>query len=160
MTPLVIAGLIVAGFIFLVIELFLLPGFSVPGLMGIAMIGYGVFKAGTVYGKTGMMVSVLGSALAAGLLITAFLKSRSMKKIGLEYDERGTRAVNDHSALIGREGVALSTLRPSGTALIDGTRYNVVTEGEYIEKDTRIRVSHTEGPRIVVTPVAEETGEE
>jgi len=160
MTPLVIAGFIVTGFIFLVIEIFILPGFSVPGFMGLTMIGYGVFKAGAVYGKTGMAVTVLGSILAATLMITALLKSRSVKKIGLEYDEGRAKAVNDHSALVGREGVTLSTLRLSGKVLIDGTRYDVVTEGEYIEKDTRIRVSHIDGPRIVVTAVREKTGEE
>ena len=53
-------------------------------------------------------------------------------------------------ALVGREGVALTTLRPSGAALIDDERVDVTADGEFIEKGTRIRVIEAEGPRIVV----------
>jgi len=53
--------------------------------------------------------------------------------------------------LEGKEGVAHSTLRPAGTALIDGVRVDVVTRGEMIEAKTRIRVIAVEGNRVVVT---------
>jgi membrane-bound serine protease (ClpP class) len=44
-------------------------------------------------------------------------------------------------------------LRPSGTALIDGKRIDVVTEGIYLLQDSVIKVTAVKGPRVVVTEV-------
>jgi len=53
---------------------------------------------------------------------------------------------NDH--LLGKTGKALTTLRPTGTALIDGKRVDVVTDGEYLPNNTDIKVIKVEGARI------------
>ena len=53
-------------------------------------------------------------------------------------------------------GVAYTQLRPSGTALINGKRVDVVTEGSLIEKGTAIRVVDTEGLRVVVRALGAE----
>ncbi len=55
--------------------------------------------------------------------------------------------------LISTEGVAITTLRPSGTANIKGDKVDVVSEGEMIEKNTKIKVIDVKGNRIVVKPV-------
>jgi membrane-bound serine protease (ClpP class) len=52
--------------------------------------------------------------------------------------------------LLNGTGVALSQLRPSGTATINGQRVDVVTEGGLIERGTAIKVVAVEGARIVV----------
>jgi membrane-bound serine protease (ClpP class) len=153
MTVIIIGLLIVAGFIFLAIEIFLIPGFSVPGLVGLAMVGYGIFRAHSAYGASGALITIAVSAVAAVILIRGALRSRTVNSFGLAYSEKEAKAVNDYSSLVGKEGKALSKLRPSGIALIDGRRLDVVTDGEYIEKDSPIRVSDVEGTRIVVTPV-------
>ena len=159
MTIFIIALLLIVGFIFIVIEVFLVPGFSVPGLAGIAMIGYGIFKAKVTYGSSGALVTFTVSAVAAIILIKAALRSRTIKKFGLEYNEKEAKAVDDYSDLIDKEGTAMSTLRPSGTAVIDNIRYDVVTDGEYIEKDSPIRVSEIEGTRIIVSPLDKESSD-
>jgi len=158
MATLIISLLIIAGFIFVVIEIFLVPGVSVPGLVGLAMIGYGIFKARSAYGISGALIATTVSVVAAVVLIKMALKSRAVKSIGLDYSEKEAKAIDDYSSLIGKEGTAVSTLRPSGTAMIDSKRFNVVTDGEYIEKDSPIQVSAIEGTRIIVATV-ENTGE-
>jgi membrane-bound serine protease (ClpP class) len=55
--------------------------------------------------------------------------------------------------LVGREGVARSQLRPSGTADFDGERLDVVTRGELVDAGSRIRVIENRGNRIVVRAV-------
>ena len=54
----------------------------------------------------------------------------------------------DH--LVGKEGIALTDLRPAGTAIIDGNRIDVVTEGNYVTHDSPIVVKTVEGSKIVV----------
>lgn len=159
MTAIIIALIIVIGFVFMAIEIFLVPGFSIPGLAGIAMIGYGIFKAKVEYGIAGVFVTVAVSIVSAVVLIALSLRSRTLRKVSLEYSVRDAKAVDDYSSLIGKEGVAISSLRPSGTADIDGKRLTVVTNGVYIERDTPIRVAEIDGTRIVVAPRESTLGE-
>ena len=55
---------------------------------------------------------------------------------------------------VGHTGTARTVLRPAGKALIDGTLLDVVTLGDFVDKNTKIRVITTESNRIVVEPVA------
>ena len=158
MTAMVIAMLIIIGFIFLILEIFIVPGFSVPGLAGLAMIGYGIFRARVEYGTPGILIAIATSAVAAIILVKLALKSRAIKAIGLDYSVKEAKAVDDYSTLVGKEGTALTTLRPSGMANIDDKRFNVVTSGEYIETNSPIKVSAVEGTRIIVVLAEKNTG--
>jgi membrane-bound serine protease (ClpP class) len=67
----------------------------------------------------------------------------------------GTRPEQaDHPITGGATGVALSDLRPSGIASIDGERVDVVTEGEHIPEGEPIEVVSDEGYRRVVRRAA------
>jgi membrane-bound serine protease (ClpP class) len=52
--------------------------------------------------------------------------------------------------LVGRIGKAATVLRPTGTIELEGERYDVVTEGEYIDSGTSVRVLYVQGNRVVV----------
>ena len=152
MTTITFIGLfIIVGFVFLAIEFLLVPGFSVPGLAGIAMIGYGIFKASKAYGYSGTVITVVVSVAISLILMRIVLKTRAVKSIGLDYDQKGTSAVDDYSFLVGKQGKAISDLRTSGIAIIEGNRYDVVTDGEYIDENASLIVEKIEGTRILVT---------
>jgi membrane-bound serine protease (ClpP class) len=70
-------------------------------------------------------------------------------------EEGFTSASSDLEEYVGKEGVAVTMLRPAGMALIEGKRINVVTDGEFIEKNAQVRVSEVEGGRVVVEQVTE-----
>jgi len=53
-------------------------------------------------------------------------------------------------ALVGREGLASSKLRPAGVVVVDGRRVDVVTEGEWIDAGTPVVVTEVNGNRAVV----------
>jgi membrane-bound ClpP family serine protease len=55
--------------------------------------------------------------------------------------------------LVGREGVARTELRPSGSAQIGDRRYNVVSAGDFVGQGAKVRVIETCGNRIVVEAV-------
>jgi len=55
--------------------------------------------------------------------------------------------------LIGREGVTITPLRPSGTVKVDDERLDVVAEGSFIENNTKVKVVKVEGSRIVVREI-------
>ena len=151
MTILTIALLVICGFVMLAVELLLIPGFSIPGIAGIALIIYGIWRARLAYDVEGAIVTIVLSAIGAFLIVKFAAKSRAVRSVGLSFNQKGYSAPDDHSSLTDKEGVALSPLRPAGTALIEGNRVDVVTEGEFIEKETPIRVLGVEGTRVIVT---------
>ena len=51
---------------------------------------------------------------------------------------------------MGREGKTLTDLKPSGSAMIDGERVDVVSDGEFIPKESNVVVSKHEGLRVLV----------
>ena len=57
---------------------------------------------------------------------------------------------DDYTSYLGQFGTAVTLLRPSGTAEIDGVRLSVVTEGEFIAPGTPVQVVAVQGSRIVV----------
>ena len=78
-----------------------------------------------------------------------------MKMIGPALTHKGNlkndiEALEAAHSLEGQEGVALTTLRPSGTARFGERRVDVVADGEIVEKDTRIKVVGVRGNQVVV----------
>jgi membrane-bound serine protease (ClpP class) len=72
----------------------------------------------------------------------------------LVHEQTGQRAATAPTAdLTGREGVALTVLRPSGMALIDGRRFDVVAESAMIERGSAVRVVQVDGTRVVVKKI-------
>lgn len=156
MDLLTIILLLLCGYVLLVIEAFLVPGFSVPGIAGIVVIFFGIYRALLAYGALGAAVTFLVSAVATTVLIWAALRSRTVRRAGLEHDQKGYQAPDDYSALVGKEGVTISPLRPAGIAEIGGARMDVVTDGEFLASGTPVKVLSIEGVRIVVTRMERE----
>ena len=59
--------------------------------------------------------------------------------------------VKESKEMIGQEGVAITQLRPTGTGEFAGIRIDVVTEGDFIAKDTKIKITDVKGYRTIVT---------
>lgn len=150
------------GLIALAIEVFLLPGFGVAGVLGILLIG-----AATILAMVGNIPTLsdffqAGLVLAAALVVTgavvfAWLRHlpNSTRFTGLFLRHSTQAAQGFISApmrpeLIGKEGVAVTSLRPSGTARIGGERVDVVTEGDFLPAGASVVVVRSEGYRLVV----------
>jgi len=71
-------------------------------------------------------------------------------KKSLSKQEGVTSQDKDLQELIGKTGTVINDLRPAGKAIIDNKRLDVVSEGDYIDKDATIIVSSVDGNRIVV----------
>src|SRR5690606_19278780 len=111
-----------------------------------------------------MMIAVgvlVGSMVLVGLagwqLIRRLPQDRRAKHILLKQEltrDEGYVSAEARPDLIGQEGVALTDLRPAGTASIANERIDVVSEGPWIPAGTQIKVIRSEGYRHIVTPVA------
>lgn len=142
------------GLILLVIELFV-PG-GVIGFLGLGTLVWSLFLAAkySPFVTMSLAVAIVG-ALMMGLWLSRVSKKKMalFEKIVLTDEQRNEEGYVSHEArmdLVGKRGVAITVLRPAGTALIDGERVDVVTEGEYIERHRPIEVIHVDGLKVVV----------
>ena len=148
--------LFLIGFFLLVAELFLIPGFGLAGIGGIIAIMASIFLTfGNIIQATYSILIALGLSVAGFFLLIRFIPStRAWRKFILftqQEKELGyTVGTKDLKRLIGKKGFAITTLRPSGIVEVNGKKLNVITRGEYIESNTKIKIISVEGNKIVV----------
>ncbi len=154
--------LIALGLVLLLIEIFLLPGFGAAGVPGIIFMAAGVIWVMTKDWNLGLIYAGVTIGVTIPLSIIAlWLVPRTTvgKKMILESNEAGFSAPSEElQDLAGKSGKAVTPLRPSGTAIIEGKRVDVVSLGEFIDKGSEIEVIEVEGYRVVVQSVHPENG--
>ena len=149
-------GLTAIGLTLIAVD-FYLPGF-VLGSIGIVLMLVAVALCFKQYGLNWAAATFLGeAALSLGVGYVAIKlvpQTAAGKKMILSHEQTDMRAGATHAPeLVGREGVAQTLLRPSGTALLDGKRLDVVAESDMIERGSAIKVVAIEGTRIVVRKI-------
>lgn len=149
--PLILCLLV--GVALLVLEVFV-PGFGLPGIAGLVLISIGIFMTWHRYGAVSGLAVTLICLAVAGLSISISIKSAStgrLSRSALVLNDVIEPEENDEiDALVSKEGTAITVLSPSGMAEFDGVRLNVVSEGTYLSKGTKVRVIQVAGNRIVV----------
>lgn len=151
--------LLIAGVILMSVEL-AVPGFGIFGIGGlICLTGGGYFLLG---GGFPALAVLLGFYVVAALVLAflcVYLPKESKWNPFVLWDKQqnsaGYTGGSDYSQLLGKQGVALTTLRPAGTALIEGKRYDVSSLGDFLPKDSHIVVAKVEGSKLFVDLVKE-----
>lgn len=157
-----------AGIILLAVELFVIPGFGVVGVLGIVFVVAGIvlslvpfyipetpwemdyFLATLRNVGIGMVCSVA--------LVVILLKSMphvpGLSRLALKTEETAEKGFISSSAelrsLMGAKGAAITTLRPAGKAEFGDRQFQVVAEGEFIESGEKVEVIDVTENRIVV----------
>ncbi|MCU0664268.1 MAG: hypothetical protein MUC50_18310 [Myxococcota bacterium] len=146
-------GLIAAGALLLGAELFVIPGFGIVGIGGILMIGAACAYAWLTMGQAAGLAVCAASLLSTVALAIFALRSKTARKrlvLETSLSRGGGNEAASFQELVGHEGVAKTMLRPSGVALVDGRRIDVVSEGGFIEQGTPVQITLVDGPRVVV----------
>jgi len=152
MEKLVLAlALFIAAWALLAVEVLVIPGFGVGGVIGIGLlvgaIAFTWASFGTAWGVGTTILSLLLFAAA----LWAVAKTRVGRRFVLGAAQEGVSSHGyDNAGLVGKEGVLLSDLRPVGTALVEGRRIEVISKGVFLEKGCRVRVVEASGPSVVV----------
>ncbi len=146
--------LFVFGLVLILVEAFV-PGFGIFGLSGLVAVGVSIVLSAvtTADGLRILLFSFFFSVVFSWFAFRYFQRKGTLRRFILTdalTQEAGYSSTADLSYLVGREGVTITPLRPSGIMEADDTRYDVVSEGAYLAAGTRVRVVRVEGRRIVV----------
>jgi membrane-bound serine protease (ClpP class) len=151
-------GLILVG-----LEIFFIPGFGIAGILGIIslMTGLGLSLIGTgatwdfMLAALGQVaLSILVAIIATLILLRYFPRLPFGKRLILETNLQAQEGYEssppgDHRWL-GKQGMAISDLHPSGIARFDGERVDVVSDGTFIQAGQPLEVVRIDGNRVVV----------
>ena len=148
-----VATILAVGMVLILLEM-LLPGL-VAGIIGVICIIVGVSTGFARFGpEKGLWILLTAITLLliiGALWLKIFPKSRYAQTL---ISRRSIGTVGgEQKALLHEKGQAFTNLRPSGTALIQGKRVDVITEGPHILKGAAIEVVAIEGMRVVVRAV-------
>ena len=145
--------LLLAGLMLLLLEVLVVPGATVFGLLGFALLGVSIWQAYAAHGTPEGHYFLLGAILFTILLLVFALKSRTWRKamLGSEVDSK-VNIVDQEKVKPGDDGKTISRLAPAGKAIINGEYYEVHSLGEYIEPQTPVVVIRVEFSKIIVKP--------
>ena len=156
------------GIIFIALEVFVIPGFGIFGIIGLftslsslilIMLNNDMFDFTFVLSRDliASSLSVFISVFSFGLLVLfggiKLTDSEAFKKIALgETQEisKGYISKKYSDKLLNMKGKSFTVLRPSGKVIIDEKIYDASTSGEYIEKNKNIIVTNNEGSSLKV----------
>jgi membrane-bound serine protease (ClpP class) len=151
--------LFIVGIVMMALELFI-PSFGILGLIGSASLIVGVVRAAYSTSHVAWSLGIASiSALIVIIIVAVVFKKRGIWNRFILSDtlskEKGFIPSANRDSLLGKKGVSVTTLRPSGTVLIDGERVDVVTDGQFIAVNTNIYVVKVDGSRIVVASIVD-----
>lgn len=152
-----IPGLFAIGIVLILLEFFIIPGFGLPGIAGLAAILGAFFLSFGIDNWTSALGSVtsalVGIILGAILLIRYLPESMAFQRITLE------NSLKEHSTdlkielSIGNKGRVLSGLKPYGKVKFDNGIFEVSSENDFIDKNVQVKVVSISGQKITVKAV-------
>lgn len=162
--------ILIAGIFLMAAEVFVIPGFGIAGFSGIVLIAAGLilslqgftipdpakpWEMSLMIGNAALVLGAYLVALISGLLFIRFVLpalsgSGRGPVLTTTLNEAHADAKQTATVAAGDSGVAVSFLRPSGKADINGERIDVTTYNEFIEKGCPLVVAEVIGNRVIV----------
>ncbi len=165
-------ALFVLGLVLIAVEIFAIPGFGITGISGIilSIVGLSLAMVGTHdFEVEGFglffnlffhaLLLVMGSffvSLVTSIIVSQRLFASSFfgGKIALQASQPTTEGFSSSNLslkqLVGKEGIAETVLRPSGSVTIDGEPYDAVAQYGFIDKNQKVRVVKHESNQLYV----------
>ncbi|MGY8732709.1 MAG: NfeD family protein [Pirellulales bacterium] len=164
--------LIVVGVLCLAVEIFIIPGFGVFGFSGLGLIFIGLVLASQTFvipqnnfqidSMVDSVATVIFSVLGVIVLYIGLTRTLSDTRFGnmlaparsdqqQQADTQWTESLVHWDHLMGRQGVTVTPLSPSGKVQIEGAVYDVISDGKHVDSGSSIKVVEVTGSRMVVS---------
>ena len=173
--------LFIAGLVFLLVELLILPGFGIAGLAGLLLIGASLILASQTFvvphntAELGVSATSFITLIVSGIcviVVVYFITSHLgriplLNKLSLDPPEPAPPPQNHEQRTasssssshtwsglqVGDVGQARSALRPAGQCEFGDLKVDVVTDGRFIEPGTAVQITEISGNRVMVKQV-------
>ena len=152
MSWLLIIILIVLGLLFLLLEVLVIPGTTLAGILGFGALFVGIWQA---YASKGIVAGhiTLGSTIVVTIISLYFsFKTGTWKRMALKSTVEGKMdQLEGLDIKVGDIGTSISRLAPSGRAIFNNEIIEVHTFGEFIDQEKELIVISVKENKITVT---------
>lgn len=141
MEILMIILLLLAAVLFLLVELFLIPGTSLASLLSLGCFAYANYYAFTTLGTTAGVVTLCCSALMATLALVRFMRSKTLDRLSLKQTLDGSVQRDESASVrIGDTGETTTRLALIGQARFGDRLVEVKSASGLLDEHTAVRV--------------------
>lgn len=158
----------ILGIVLLAVEIFVIPGFGIFGVLGVVFIlgglvlgmlpnqnfNFDFVPASQLFGA--LLTVILAALASVGLVFWLTPKVNqwgAFSAITLASTQERSEGYTSSfyaNTLLGKEGIVHSRLRPSGRVEIEGEIYDASSRGDFIDQGEKIVVISTEGTSLKV----------
>ena len=154
MTILVIIILIFLGFLLLLLEFAVIPGFTVFGIGGIALLGYSVYLAFSEYGTLAGVGTVIFIIAMLPVIFLNFLKSKVGKRMQLSSSITGrVNVLETEKFKVGDQGKAISRLAPIGKVEFNNQIVEGKSTGDFIDDGATVEIISINNNQLIVKQI-------
>lgn len=149
----ILITLVIIGLLFLLLEILVIPGTTIAGIIGSAMIIIAIWQSYEQYGsETGILF--LGSSLLLSVIVLYFaLRGKTWNKMMLKTKITGkVDHFENYRPEAGDQGITISRLSPMGKARFKDDYFEVSSYSGYIDPNTDIIIKSIESNKIIVKP--------
>ena len=159
--PLLISIILQLVGVVVIIAEFILPSGGILSIVAAGVFGYSLYIVFSDISKTMGFVFIGADLVMIPALVILGLKLMARSPVTLRKTLSREEGVSSQSPELdrytGMAGTAVTDLRPAGIAIIDGGRVDVVTRGEYVQKDSEVIVTEVTGNQIIVRQKEKDT---
>ena len=146
--------LILVGIALLVIEVLVIPGAGVAGIVGFGVMVAGIWLAYTRIGVTEGNIILIATLVVNIVGITLTLRSKTWKGAMLKTEITSKVNTIDHANLkVGDKGIAISRCAPMGKAMFNNKYLEVSALSEFIDQESEIEIVKISGNKIYIKQI-------
>ena len=147
-----IITLIIIGIVLLLLELLVIPGFGVTGILGIAALTGGVVLSYTSLGTTAGHLTLFLSLAGCGVALWVIMRSKTWNRLSLKtnIDDKIDVLPEEKGIKAGDSGIALTRLAPMGKVRINNVDVEATSREGIIDTGQTVCVVKIDGTKITV----------
>ncbi|MBK6963613.1 MAG: hypothetical protein IPH20_06585 [Bacteroidales bacterium] len=143
--------LIIAGLLFVLLEVLVIPGTTVVGIAGFALIVFAVWEGYHVFGSPTGHFIMAGTVFLTILAVVLAFKSNTWNKLMLKTEISGkVNEIDTEKIHEGDVGKAVSRITPAGKAVFNNEFFEVHTNGDFIDQEMEVVVTQIVDNKIFV----------
>ena len=145
---------LIGGLVLVILEIIAIPGTTVAGISGLAMIVYGVFRVYAEYGTTWGTISLFVTLIICAILLIYSLRAKTWKRFALDKSiDSKANDIKHEDFKVGDKGKTITRLASAGTVEINSQRIEAFTTSSFLDPNTEIEIERIEGSKIFVRPI-------
>ena len=150
----IILTIILLGLVLVFLEIFLIPGTTLFGIVGGVALVIGVLLVYSTYGSKWGNITALTTGVAVVISVIVGFKVIQSNKLAMKAEITGkVNEIEKHLYNIGDKGIAVSELRPNGKGMFNGNKIDIYSNGEYIQRDTAVEIIKITNDKIFVKTI-------